>query len=303
MAPEVFANLAETTLASGYTSGGSSLSVASATLFPTTGVFRVALGNTAKTIFRVDSVSGTTFTGAAEAFDGNADSGQAVTLVASKAVAERFLQSPTAPELHAPTGLAGVTRYGPIWPVRGVVAAEFSWVNQGSATDTVTGGVARLVCPGQSQNIRARMKSFPSSDFTVTALVLPIMRTIADAEAGIIFREAGTDKWQAIRLAHDNIIYVSNWTAANAFAANQFTGAAAASSFAWSFAWALWLRVRYDGTNVVYSYSFDGVHWVQALSEAKTARFTTAPDQVGYFVNDRTGGVQQEMSVLSWLET
>ena len=42
---ELARNLAETTLASGYTAGAGSISVASAAGFPTTGTFRVRLGN------------------------------------------------------------------------------------------------------------------------------------------------------------------------------------------------------------------------------------------------------------------
>ena len=83
MAFEKFANLAETTLSAGYTAGAGSISVTSAAGFPTAGVFRVRLGNAGKTIFRVDSVSGTTFTGAAEANDANAANGDSATCVLS----------------------------------------------------------------------------------------------------------------------------------------------------------------------------------------------------------------------------
>lgn len=301
MAVERFSNLAETTLAAGYTSGGASISVASASGFPTDGVFRVRLGNTGKTIFRVDSVSGTTFTGGAEANDADASSGATAVLVATKAVAERFLQSPETSGILAPTGVSAVDFFGPLWKTRGVVDSEFSWVNQGGASHANIGGVARLSVPAQTQNVRARMKSFPSSDFTVTALLIPELRTSASAEVGLIFRETATDKWQGINLRNDSVVYVSNWTSAAAIASNQYSGVASTSYV--RYPTKLWLRIAYNGTNVIFSESLDGVHWTQRLSEAKTARFTTAPDQVGYFVNDRTNSLAQAMSVLSWLET
>src|SRR5690242_1967894 len=140
MASEKFANLAETTLASSYTSGGSSIIVTDASLFPTSGIFRVALGNANKTIYRVDSVSGTTFTGGAEEFDGNAAGGDAVVLVGSKGSAERFLQAPTSAEVQAYSGALGVDRYGPMWKLTPMDQSGWAWQNQGSASVSQASG-------------------------------------------------------------------------------------------------------------------------------------------------------------------
>ena len=107
MASEKAANLAETTLASGYTSGGASISVTSASGFPTTGTFRVRLGNASRTTYRVDSVSGTTFTGGAEANDANAASSDTVIQVASRQTFERLIQSPDTGAINAPSGVSG----------------------------------------------------------------------------------------------------------------------------------------------------------------------------------------------------
>jgi hypothetical protein len=43
----------------------------------------------------------------------------------------------------------------------------------------------------------------------------------------------------------------------------------------------IFLRLSYDGTNVLYSYSRDGVEFRTCITEAKTTCFTTAPNQVG----------------------
>lgn len=79
---EQLKNLGSTTLASGYTSGAGSISVTAATSFPSAGTFCVtildATTGAVKLIFRVTSVSGTTFTGGAEGADANASSGDVV---------------------------------------------------------------------------------------------------------------------------------------------------------------------------------------------------------------------------------
>lgn len=84
MAVELFANGQSTTLSSGYTSGGSSISVTSSTGFPSpasgqqfhVSVFDQTTGNL-KAIFSVTAVSGTTWTTTAE-LDANCNSGDIV---------------------------------------------------------------------------------------------------------------------------------------------------------------------------------------------------------------------------------
>lgn len=79
---EQFANLASSTLASAYTAGAGSISVASASSFPTSGTFTVVIRDQAtkaiKLLFRVTSVAGATFSGAAEGTDTAANAGDLV---------------------------------------------------------------------------------------------------------------------------------------------------------------------------------------------------------------------------------
>src|SRR6185436_11731147 len=153
-----------------YTSGGSSISVTSATGFPTTGVFRVRLGNVGKTIWRVDSVSGTTFTGAAEANDANAASSDTVIQVASRQTFERLIQSPTAGEARGISGVSGADYYGPIWKLGDPTTPSWAWVNQGSSTITSTNGIEHLEIPSATTNIRSRVITAPATPYTITGL-------------------------------------------------------------------------------------------------------------------------------------
>jgi len=291
---ERFANLAETTLASSYTSGGTTLSVTSAALFPSAGVFAVGLGNTSRTVWRVDSLSGTTFTGAAEEFDANASAGATVTLIGSKRVAERWLQAPES-TIGAVSGTAAADTFGPVWKLTPIVAADWAWRNQGSATVNDANGISFLSCPAQTQNMRARMKNIAVK--TYTAIFVPWLTAVASGEVGIGFLESTTNKWQVLRVANDGGIYVSNWTADATVAGNQATGPAVLG-----YARVNHFRVQYDNTNLIFSYSFDGWNFRQLLSNAKNAQFTTAPDKVVYFINERTNANPCSMSVYSWTE-
>lgn len=82
MATEQFANLYSTTLASAYTAGDGLIVVTSASGAPASGNFSLTITDqgtgVVKLIFRVTSVSGTTFTGASEGTDANAASGDKV---------------------------------------------------------------------------------------------------------------------------------------------------------------------------------------------------------------------------------
>lgn len=297
MASEKFANLAETTLGAGYTSGGSSITVASASGFPTSGVFRVRLGNTGKTIYRVDSVSGTTFTGGAEANDANANSGDTVTLVATKAVAERFVQSPDSGTLHAPTGASGASYVGPLNAVTPFDDTGFAWLNQGSATHSVVGGTSHLVVPQNSgQAIRGRVKTLPATPTIITVLFDTIMESSASQAAMFGFRESATGKILVFRM-EQSTVRVSNGTttiAGDVYAKNWNAGRAHHRT---------WLQIEADGTNVKFRFSWDGINYLEVLSESKTSHFTTAPDQVAILGYDQNNSSFLHINTLSYKES
>jgi hypothetical protein len=295
MAVEVFRNLAETTLASGYTSGGASITVVSASSFPTGGTFRVRLGNTGQTIYRVDSIAGAVFTGGAEFNDANATAGDTVKIVASRQVAERFLQSPSAGELLAYGGVSGADRYGPIYKSTPIVPGDYSWVNQGTASVVDSGGVSTLTAPSVTTNVRLRKKA-KSGVFTITALVVFDQATGVNSEMGLLLRESATDKMVGICLRDATTLSVQRWTNVTTIGTtlvNRIVGNRTQA----------WLRMSNDGTNIISSYSFDGMNLIQIDSHAKTGSFTTDSDEAGYFVCNRSSGADQRLSTLSWMES
>ena len=303
MASEKFANLAETTLASGYTSGTTTLSVVSASGFPTVGVFRVRLGNTGKTVWRVDSVSGTTFTGAAEANDANANSGDAVKIVASKAVAERFLQSPDPGGIDAIAGVSAADSYGPVWKLGRPDLVSWAWQNQGGAAVVDANGISFLSIPSQTTNFRSRLISTPATPWTATILMQAHFTVTAanQQQAGIILRESGTGKIYPFYLDAAGQLQAIKFTNDTTFSA---VGAVnSTTAFLNSVGRRYWLRITDNGTNLLFLTSRDGVNFTQQGSEGRTVFMAAGPNQFGIFGNVDSSAAAFDASFYSWLQT
>ncbi len=317
MAGEKFANLAETTLSAGYTSGTTTLSVNSATGFPTTGPFRVRLGNTGKTIWRVDSVSGTTFTGAAEEFDANANSGDSVTVVLTKVSTERLLQSPDASDLMVLSGAAAVDEYFGLQKMKRLDQSAWSWVNQGGASVTQQGGVVFFQAPGGvgATNLRVRVKSH-SAPKTYEMAVVTLFEQAAAAsklqDIGFVFRESGTGKIQLMCASNFTIatgnppaaFCTANFTNATTFSANVATVVTTDPIRPQGlFGKLIWLRATDDNTNLKFEYSYDHQTWVQVSSAGRTAFMAGGPDQIGVSIVNQSGTTIGGGWILSWIET
>jgi hypothetical protein len=298
MAVELVRNLAETTLASSYTSGGSSIEVDDATGFPSTGAFRVALGNAGRTIFRVDSVSGTTFTGGAEEFDASASAGDTVVGVGTRGSFERLIQTPASGEIHAYSGVSAADRYGPIWKMTPLDQSGWSWVNQGDASVTQASGVVFLNAPSAAaQNLRIRKTSAPATPYTITvALICEAAFTGSfNVRTRPSWRQSSDGKLVTIGyLGGNGVFEVLKFNSATSFSASYAArNVAARPSLAF-------IRMTDNGTNRVVSTSFDGVNFRQLHSVGRTD-FMTA-DEVGIFIGPESGH-ESGLSIVSWVQS
>jgi hypothetical protein len=196
------------------------------------------------------------------------------------------------------TGAAWVP-WGPSFPFTAPVSGDFAWVNQGGASvDTTYGGIYLLGPAGAPLNIRARVKSAPSTPYTITAVILPLMPSINFIMGGLLFRESSSGKFHLWTILHDSatngwqlqsVKYTdaTNWSAVYATLGTRYTG--------------LWfLRIADNATNRICSWSMDGQHFLQAHSVGRTD-FLTA-DQVGFFVQAYNASWPVGMTLLSWVE-
>lgn len=313
MSSEKFRNLAETTLASGYTAGSGSISVTSAALFPTDGVFSVRLDNVAETILRVTAVSGTTFTVTAEANDGNASAGAAVVLVGSRATAERFLQSPESGEFRSPSGSDGGTFYGPYMCIlTALEQSSWTWVNQGSFAFSETAGTVHITgSAAAGTNIRGRFKSAPSTPYTIEMGVIQMFYAATSGPAqlqflGLAFRESGTGEITVLVFSNFSIATaqaLSTIAAANYNSATSFNASLGERFLPGGMPTHTWIRMTDNGTNLIFEWSNDRVNWFQIASIGRTSFMAGGPDQVGWIATDQGGSQTFAGSIISWRES
>ncbi len=223
--------------------------------------------------------------------------------------------SPTAGDLYFPNdgfwiqrsaGGASWSPWGPAFPFTDPNLASLStWVNQGSATVTTTNGGIVLFGPGtgNTNNTVLRVKTAPSTPYTVTAALIPSFPMRNFLQAGIAFRESSSGKLQNVGVGYNGTltptyqIQVEKWTTATA-------SSAAYLAVGVPQAHPIFLRITDNGTNRISSFSFDGINFTQIHTISRTD-FLTA-DQVGFFVmsqNAATPNYGVYNTLLSWLET
>jgi hypothetical protein len=284
---EQFANKIETTVASAYTAASGTLIVASDTGFPATGTFRIRLANAEGTILRVDSRVGTTLTVTVEVDDGDAAVGVAATIV---------LTAGAIAQLKTDVG-GGGGGGGGWWPT--FVPQDmtgFTWVNQGGASISFANAISLLDIPAAGgTNLRALVDTAPATPYVVTAaLIIRTFRTNNNA-IGLVFRESGTGQLmilQVASIAASLVISVAKYNDPTSFnsgvASHDYTGAIIPTP--------LFLRLEDDGTDITFSYSWDGWNFVEIFTETRSTFLP--PDQIG--IGGDIGGSDSAMSVLSW---
>ncbi|MHB9044419.1 MAG: hypothetical protein ACYC35_00615 [Pirellulales bacterium] len=329
---EQFKNLASTTLSDGIDDSVTSITVASAMGF-TSGEFRILIDSE---IMKVTGVSGTTLT-VARGQEGTAaashTSSTAVYHILTAgaldahdqndmAAYNTFANRPAAGtpgRIFLPTDGLFIERdngsiwekFGPIWPMTPPLAADFpTWLNQGSSTFTDIKGAIFFNCVvATSATIRGRVKTYPSTPFTVEMACLP--NTIAygsssDVVVGLCIRDSGTGKFQCYgpggygyNMGIKGYSY-SSYTAS----ATSITGWPADQHYSES---ALcWLKYADNGTNRVISTSVDGYTWTQLVSLTSADYLT--PNQIGICAQAKSGysgstpyfNIDTGITVLHW---
>jgi hypothetical protein len=195
-------------------------------------------------------------------------------------------------QLHATGGGGGGSSY----PFTGFTAPSISgwtWMNQGSGTATVNGGVLTLAATGTGgDNIHYIYESLPSTPWTVIAAVIP--------GVGVTFPNGQSEWSQGISISDGtkltsfnvgmgvgsnlqlNAASVTQYNSVTSYNTNSYTLSAT------PFPLVVWLRIKDDGTTRTYSMSSDPTNfgWQQLYSEAHAGFLT--PTTVG-FSNDYYG--------------
>jgi hypothetical protein len=194
--------------------------------------------------------------------------------------------------------------WGPLTKLTPPVDASFSWVNQGSATVTAAKDAIVLSdVMAASDNTRLRVKSAPSTPYTITMLLVGtfvprafvgVVAAFRDSVSGKIIRFAcygPNNTGGQIDISVDKMNSPTSFN--SSYSVNVPMGAPIA-----------WFRLKDDGTNRSCHFSRDGQNFAQLHSVGRTD-FLTA-NQVGFGVQNfnNAGGANFTTiaTLLSWKE-
>jgi hypothetical protein len=180
------------------------------------------------------------------------------------------------------------------------LAGNFTWVNQGGASETATGNALVMSGPAGSSNWRMRVQSIATA--TVKSAFSCTIEPLQYRFCAVVFQESATGKIIAFGLSEQPPGYslnISHYTNPSTFSNSVANLPAAYGNQA-----LFWAELEVSGANLNFYLSNDGVNFVQVWSEAKTSFFTTAPDQWGYGVNCEIATAGQSSAcintLLSW---
>jgi len=309
---ELFKNLKSTTLAEDLDDSETGVDVASAMGFAG-GNFRILVD---QEIMKVTAVSGTTLTvarGQEGTFAAVHSNGATVKHILTAGSLDAHDQVDLASyDLYASRPAAGTPgriflpsdglflerdngssweKFGPIWPMTPPLASDFPrWVNQGTSTFTDVKGAPFLQGQlGTSTNVRARVKDYPTSSFTVemafTLNCWPYSTSLG--LGGLLIRDSISMKFVTFGAggqSSDLQVQAYNWNSPIS-ASGSVTGSAATH---FGEAQLFWLKYYDDfATNRVISASVDGYNWVQIVSIGRTDWIV--PNEIGVCVNGYAG--------------
>ena len=324
MAYERFANGGLSSLAAGIDNAVTSLTVASAVGFPTSGNFRITIDSE---IMLVTNVQGKIFT-VTRAQEGTSaashDAAAAVFhVLTAGALAQRDIEqfatglitdrdvAGQAGRLFLPTEGLVHQDNGTLWDMLPLsrmtppASASYSWVNQGTSPVADTKGM--MVLSPQStagtDSLRCLVKAAPQTPYDITVAMLavnPLYNSSSTiGQFGVCWRESGSGKLLTYGWGTTNYpltFSYSQWTNQTTLSGNIFQYSAPMIS-------PLWVRFSDDGTNRMVKVSSDGFNWEPVQAVQGRTVFLTA-DQVGVFANSwkTSNGIPRVVSFLHWRE-
>ncbi len=173
---------------------------------------------------------------------------------------------------------------------------SLTWVNQGTATASNTGGAILMSTPANagSANVRALVTTAPGGSYTFVIYCVADFIGANFCNAGIAIRDSGTGKL---------VLYGHGWSTSEVLRVDHYTnpttGTANVASQAFAHPVPIWLKIADDTTNIIFSFSAGGNQFIQLYSEGRTA-FLANPNQIGIFVDSENSGAVT-MIVPSWL--
>jgi hypothetical protein len=125
--------------------------------------------------------------------------------------------------------------------------------------------------------------------------------TVADRQiAGLVLRESSTSKLHTWYIQNSGALQHVKYNSDTSFNSvgvfNQVMVGDLGSQWHW-------LRITDNGTNLLFSYSIDGVNFAQMGSEGRTSFMAGGPNQYGIMANVDSSAAAFDASFAHWLQT
>jgi hypothetical protein len=172
-----------------------------------------------------------------------------------------------------------------------------SWTQVNTPVINVAGSILGITAVANSgTNWFSVLKTAPGTPWTVVAKVTLIGLNAASAVCGLVLTD-GTATVNKLIVFGPTVVGVG---AANEELAiyrylNYTTFSGTSISIAMS-GKSYYLSVQDTGTDLVYSFSLDGINFMQVFSESRTAFFTSGPTNVGLGIDEENAGISSILS-------
>lgn len=183
-------------------------------------------------------------------------------------------------------------------PVVLPVDGDYSWTNQRSTTKDTSDGTVYLAAPADAtDSISMRLKTIPSTPYTVIARLEFGLWSIGTMAAGLICRDSSSQNFSMFGHygASGNILHHFLDTGDST---PHLTAGVLDTNGAGAF-WPWW-KITDDGTTRKYYVGWDGAHWLQHSSQSHTSPNT--PNQIGFGLESRNATYPASLRVISWAE-
>ena len=161
--------------------------------------------------------------------------------------------------------------------------ADFTWVNQGTASVATTWGGVYLEMPGiGSQSVKIRKKSAPAVPYTISAGFLMNLHPLNYTFLSLGFRNSADGELSHLRYGFNN-----GWVFSRVNSSTPVQDVASAGTVSTDGLFnPIWLRIADNGVNHIFSYSHDGRVWLPIYSEPR-ATLLPASNEVFFSVDNR----------------
>lgn len=173
-------------------------------------------------------------------------------------------------------------------------------VNAGSATSAADLGGRLMTIPSASGiNWRLETRTLsPTSNYRFTVRLDAAFTPAGTARAGIALRNSSSGSFVVCGLYWDGTghlqLYANKFNSATAFNSN-YGGITYADML---YGIPSWLRIRDDGTNRYFEYSYNGIDWINLYTSTRTDFIT--PDQVAWGGSNEGTGFNMLLRARSW---